>query len=691
MELLGFSDGGEIVKAFHRLWWCIIVLFCAVCAPVFASVSIVSFNPSSQSPQPIGKTISWTATATDTGAGPLTFQFNVALPRGSLALVKDFNVGTLSSGTWTAVPFVWVPTRVEGIYQVQVVIKDFGTGETTSKTVSYVVKPLVTGSTPVVKKTANPLVALFSEPSCAAGSEMRVVFQEQSGRTPATGTNWAPCHPPATMTFEVAGMLPGTAYDMYAETQTGGHPSQGSKVTFTTGSLPTTIPFPKFKVSTPPGSSNPDRVILHSLYTFSGGTVFPDVATNLSGNIIWYYYPNNLDHTTLLTRPLPGGEMLYLDYGYAWNPSVYEWQFLRQIDLAGNIVRETNIGVLQQQLKAKGSPAGGACPTAHPAPVGSACIGQFHHEAIQTLPNGFTAVLVDEEKLFPAGTQGDTSGLLVDVIGDMILVLNNNWQLVWYWDAFDPAGGGNGYPLLPVTRTAMLGEFCEIGTLGCPPMLLLGNGVAAEAHDWLHANSLYYWPAPADGNTTGGDIVLSLRHQDWVLKIDYKDGSGTGDILWRLGDYGDFTFVNTYNDPWPWFSHQHDAGIEDNGTGVMSLFDNGNTRVTDLGSGCKPYDCDSRGMALTLKHAGMTATPALSLDLGSYSDAMGSAQLLSNGNYFFENPLVLINLNTVGYSLEYGPTPAAPQAGPANTLFDQRGPEHYRAFQMPSLYHPPET
>jgi hypothetical protein len=88
----------------------------------------------------------------------------------------------------------------------------------------------------------------------------------------------------------------------------------------------------------------------------------------------------------------------------------------------------------------------------------------------------------------------------------------------------------------------------------------------------------------------------------------------------------------------------------------------------------------------------MTATPALSLDLGNYSEAMGSAQLLSNGDYFFENPMVVINPNAIaGFSLEYGPTPAAPQAGAADLVLDLGAPEHYRGFQMPSLYYPPTT
>src|ERR1035438_10570596 len=78
-----------------------------------------------------------------------------------------FNAGTLGSGIWTSLPFTWTPTQTEGIYQIQVVIKDFTSGETTSQTERFRVLPLVSGSTPVAVPTANPLVALFSAPSCA--------------------------------------------------------------------------------------------------------------------------------------------------------------------------------------------------------------------------------------------------------------------------------------------------------------------------------------------------------------------------------------------------------------------------------------------------------------------------------------------------------------------------------------------
>jgi arylsulfate sulfotransferase len=695
------------MKSFNSLSLLLLVLLVFLCAPANAAVSIASFTPSRQSPQPIGKTISWTATATDTGAGPLTFQFNVLAPNATqFALVKDFNVGTLNAGIWTSQTFVWVPTGVEGSYQIQVVIKDFKSGESSTKTVTFRVTTIVSSS-PVIVKTANSLVDLFSVPSCPAGSTIRAIFQPISGASrPLTVTNWVGCHPPASVTFEIAGMYPSTPYTVYAQVNTNGSIKSGTSISFNTGVLPTTIPFPTFTLKVPnsgPPTDTSEPVLLHNMIQFGLGTVYPDVATDLSGNIIWYYWAPDLSQGDVLVRPLQGGGFITMQDDVSWDPIVTKEQVLRQIDLAGNIVRETNMGIIQQQLLARGAANGGPCSAFPiPAPVGAGCTGAFHHDAIQTLPYGFTAVLLDVEKIFPPGTQGDTSGLPVDIIGDMIVVLDTNWQVRWYWDAFDEAQGGNGYTKLPVSRPAVLAETCGTATSGCPPIFLLNPGIAPVAHDWLHANTLYYWPNNGASKSTPGDIIWSSRHQDWLFKIDYKDGKGTGNILWRMGPSGDFTFTNTYNDPWPWFSHQHDAGLENGGKGPLTIFDNGNTRVSlpnlstggipGLGGNCNPNDCHSRGMALTFDEAAMTTSVAVngvSADLGAFSAAMGSAQSLSNGNFFFENPIVLVNLTTInGNSMEIGPLPVV---GPANVILNVAGPEHYRGWQMVSLYFPPTT
>ncbi len=651
-----------------------------LCAPACASVQILFLSPSHASPQPIGKTITWHVNATDTNAGPLTFQFNVAPPNGTLQVVKDFNVGTLNSGTWASQPFVWVPTGIEGQYEIEVVAKDFTTGETAIRRAKFQVDPVVTGTNPAIVKTPNPLVVLFSAPSCASGSSMRVSYQQQSLSTPANFTNWVSCHPPNTMTFEVAGMYPSTEYVMYPQVTTAGKTVNGPSIYYTTGALPTNISFPKFKSVVPPGPQTDTQapIILHNLIQLGGGTTYPDVATDLSGNIIWYYYPNDLNHFNVLARPLMNGGFLSIEDDYAWNPAASNGQVLRQLDLAGNIVRETNTGIIQQQLVLMGAAGAGSCSAiAVPPPVGAGCLGAFHHDAIQTLPNGYTAVIGDLEKIFPPGTQGDTSGLPVDIIGDIIVALDTNWQVVWYFDSFQHARGA---PQLDIHRPAVLGETCVTGQSGCPPIFLLSSGTAPKAYDWLHANSLYYWPQQHD-------IIWSSRHQDWVMKIDYNDGAGTGKILWRMGPGGDFTFSNIYNDPWPWFSHQHDAGMEGQGAGPLTIFDNGNTRVSPaplgLGAG------NSRGIVLTVDEANLQVTPVLSSDLGVYSAAMGSAQMLRSGTYFFVPAIVLININLIGSnSIEIVRTPGTAN-GPQ--VLNLEGPEHYRGWQMLSLYAPPIT
>jgi hypothetical protein len=92
-------------------------------------------------------------------------------------------------------------------------------------------------------------------------------------------------------------------------------------------------------------------------------------------------------------------------------------------------VKETNTGVIQQQLLALGATNAQPCNLiSRPAPVSAGCLDDFDHDLIQTLPSGYSAVIADIEKIYPPGAQCDTSGLPVDIIGNMIIVLDSNWQ-----------------------------------------------------------------------------------------------------------------------------------------------------------------------------------------------------------------------------------------------------------------------
>jgi len=74
-----------------------------------------------------------------------------------------------------------------------------------------------------------------------------------------------------------------------------------------------------------------------------------------------------------------------------------------------------------------------------------------------------------------------------------------------------------------------------------------------------------------------------MRNQSWILKIDYENGTGTGEILWRLGEGGDFQIVG--GGPSRWFYGQHDPNLVlDNGSQLtLAIWDNGNFRIDSSG------------------------------------------------------------------------------------------------------------
>ena len=94
-------------------------------------------------------------------------------------------------------------------------------------------------------------------------------------------------------------------------------------------------------------------------------------ATDLEGRVIWY-----LRDADFLTRVLPGGRFLVLAMeGQNTNNAIRRYQALRELDLAGNIIRETNVGRVAEQLESRGIHSD--CKKG-----GKECLSGFHHEAI---------------------------------------------------------------------------------------------------------------------------------------------------------------------------------------------------------------------------------------------------------------------------------------------------------------------
>ena len=566
--------------------------------------------------QPVGTTTKWKARTVPVVAG-IQYKFSVSRSGQPYMILRDYS--DLSDEV------EWTPMQ-EGAYIMKVVARNPATQETAQTTKGYVVTSRVGPSgSPVVSRLPHALVALYSAGPCSLG-QMRVIYGKSGGPL-QQATPEKPCEQGLSMNFLVAGMRANTTYSIQHELRTGSSIQKGPVLAFTTGTIPSTLTLPNLTIRNPIDglTSVADSVIL-SAHLALGIRSTPQIASDLDGNIIWYYdgTASAMQRNSMILRPLPGGTMLS-----TMNSLDFQKQVLREFDLAGNTIREVTVQRVSEQL----------------AGMGLGPINTFDHDAVR-LPNGYTAVKGTTEKIF-VDVQGPGP---VDVLGAMIVVLDRNWQVVWAWDS---------YTHLDVSRKSVRGEFCKNESLGCPVLFL-----APIAKDWLHANALQYLP---DGN-----FLMSLRHQDWIIKIDYRDGAGTGDVIWRLGRDGDFSIISS--DSYPWFSHQHDMTLD---ADTMWLYDNGNTR-RDF----QP-NANSRGMVLRLNAPARTATVELSADLGSFAVAVGSAQRLSNGNYNFGSGM--LSPGSFSQSIEVSPSPKP--SGTITYILEDSW-NQYRTFRMRDLYTP---
>ena len=540
------------------------------------------------------------------GDGPAWFRFRVRPPAGDFQTIRDFGPDTV---------LAWTAADKEGVYELEVAAQDRTTGDITYASNLFEITPRVAAGEVAVNALGHPLVFLFSAGACPQGSLMSVEFH--SGPGLSTTTPAQPCDGVTTMNFYLAGLRAATSYTATNRIQSpNGGLEVGSSITFETdevdmGLAPSTV----LRTAK---AGDPYKVLLQA------GISQASAATDLDGNLIWYYD----EGINFITRPESGGRFMGIREDLKAGP---DQQIFRMFDLAGITLKETNAARVSEQLAARGMRG----------------ITGFHHEA-RLLPSGKFLVLASTEQ-FMKDVQGEGE---VDVLGDMILVLDSQLQVTWAWDAFDH---------LDARRKATLGETCQPLGGGCPPFYL-----APVANDWLHGNSVQLTP---DGN-----LLYSARHQDWLIKIAYEHGRGSGAIIWRLGKDGDFQAVSS--DDSPWFSHQHDGGFADT-EGTLTVFDNGNIRAY-----ANPA-IHSRGQMWKVDEAARKATLDLNADLGVYSFALGSASKLPEGGYHFNAGWVPGTVPASARSVEVDAS--------GQTLFSletARAPM-YRSFRLKDLYTAP--
>jgi hypothetical protein len=310
---------------------------------------------------------------------------------------------------------------------------------------------------------------------------------------------------------------------------------------------------------------------------------------------------------------------------------------LLEIDLACNTVRDISLSQMNEALQAKGY--------AFPA------LNIFHHDVV-VLPNGHWIALAQITKNF-----NDLPGYpgVTGVQGDVLLDIDPTGDVVWAWSSFD---------YLDVNRHL----------LAFP--------------DWTHSNAIVY--------TADGNLLLSMRHQSWILKIDYANGTGTGNVLWKLGEGGDFILGNGIlgsGDSSQWFYAQHYPNILSSNGGQMTLavWDNGNLRIEPDGTACGSAPtapaCYSRATIFQVDEDSHQAHLQWQDLPGLFSQWGGSIGTLANGDH-----------------VEFDLTSPVDQATPLNQSTSQimevtktdspqvvwqmniAGANAYRAYRIPSLY-----
>jgi arylsulfate sulfotransferase len=463
-----------------------------------------------------------------------------------------------------------------------------------------------------IAATQNPLVAQYNLtiPGQHLGAWVEfgpdTTYGRQTSATAAT-TGFVQ----QTASILVAGMKPSTTYHMRAHVNWyGGGVWVDQDQTFTTGALPASLKSPGITVTRPTRNLSPaPGVELLSLIEPPQTNMLQTVVTDLEGNVIWYYPPGG----AVPIKPMQNGHfILNISAG------------LQEIDLAGNLIRNVTVEQVNQSLQMNDYPFS---------------VIEFSHDVL-VLDNGHWIGLASISKDFTdlPGYPGTTS-----VIGDVLVDVDLNGNVVWAWSAFDH---------LDVNRHLQ----------GLP--------------DWTHSNAIVYTP---DGN-----LLLSMRHQSWILKIDYANGAGAGDILWRLGEDGDFALLG--GDPSEWFYGQHYPNLlgTDGSQSTLAVWDDGNLRLNSAGVACGSTPsapaCYSRATIFQIDDSTRIASLVWDDLPGFYCFWGGSIGTLSNGNVEFD--VTTTNGGPASQIMEVTHTDNPQTVWQMNIT----GENAYRGYRIPSLY-----
>jgi len=316
-----------------------------------------------------------------------------------------------------------------------------------------------------------------------------------------------------------------------------GTKSDAERLKWTVGPLPEEMPVMDVYAADPkrmePGITliPCNRWSLKGLYDITFGAL---LGLNAYGDVVWSY---QTDHTIVEAKPLKNGNLL-IHYGREGH--------VMEIDMLGNTVRRWHTTLIPKKYY-EGS-----------IPIEAQTI---HHEVLE-MPNGNFMALSTEVRYFERYPDSefdpDVPEYPAYVVGDVIIEYKPDGTIVKQIKLLDLLDAKRiGYDSL--SQGFWSDIYYERGLLSARPV------------DWSHANSLDYNP---NDNT----LLVSINHQDAVIKIDYE----TGKVKWVMGYPSDWRGTLKLKLLKPtgeghFFFHQHTARMTPVGT--MMLFDNGSYRA----------------------------------------------------------------------------------------------------------------
>mgnify|MGYP001158623316 FL=1 len=310
------------------------------------------------------------------------------------------------------------------------------------------------------------------------------------------------------------------------------------------------------------------------------------VALDEEGEVVWYY---KADSRIAGVHRLANGNLFYHHVDFR---SV-------EIDMCGNTIRT---------FFADKRPFG---PVDEPGAIG--IDAQSLHHQPHEMPNGnylaLTANAKEIENYYTSETDPDAPRANQKVVGDKIVEFTPQGEIVWDWNTFDH---------LDIWRFGYLLTEVYWHTRGFP-----GH------YDWTHGNGVSYDPHD-------DSVLISLRHQDAVIKID----KATKEIIWILGDHkgweGAFKKkLLTPTHDLRWHYHGHNPRVS--GKNRFVMYDNGVIRAMPPDPIALPHECFARAVEYEVNPETMEVTERWTSSDDDdenrvISFAMGDAHRLANGN-----------------------------------------------------------